>query len=178
MAQGCTLFDSAIGACGLAWSDAGIVGLQLPESSASRTRARLLRRFPGAREADRPPAIQEAIDAIVALLSGDARDLSAIVLDMTGVPPFNQRVYAIARGIPAGATLSYGDIAARLGLKDAARDVGQAMAQNPFAIIVPCHRVVAANGKLGGFSANGGVATKERLLAIEGVYPRGQMRLL
>jgi methylated-DNA-[protein]-cysteine S-methyltransferase len=129
------------------------------------------RRFPGASEAPPPlpRAVQSAVDGIVALLGGRSSDLSGIELDMRGVPPFHQRVYAVARTIPPGATLSYGDIAARLGEPawPAARDVGQALGQNPFPIVVPCHRVVAAGGKLGGFSARGGLATKRRLLSIE-----------
>jgi methylated-DNA-[protein]-cysteine S-methyltransferase len=163
-----TLFDTAVGRCGIAWGAGGIVGVQLPERHDSATQARLLRRFPDACETPPPRAVQYAIDDMAALLSGEARDLSAIALDLERVPPFHQRVYAIARAIPPGATVSYGEIAARLGDRGAARDVGEAMGQNPFPIIVPCHRVVAAGGKVGGFSAAGGVTTKLRLLGIEG----------
>jgi methylated-DNA-[protein]-cysteine S-methyltransferase len=153
----------------MAWSERGVAGLQLPEASDLKTRARMLRRFPGAREeAPPPPAVQAAFDLIVALLRGESSDLSTLVLDMEGVPPFHRRVYEVARTIPPGATLSYGEIAARLGEPGMAREVGQALGRNPFALIVPCHRVVAAGGKAGGFSANGGVATKLRLLSIEG----------
>lgn len=166
--QGFTLFDSAVGRCGIAWSALGIVGLQLPERHDSSTRARLMRRYPDAAETPPPPHVQRAIDDIVALLRGEKRDLSAIPLDMDRVPPFHRNVYAVARSIPPGATLSYGDIAARLGDRAAARDVGEAMGQNPFPLIVPCHRVLAAGGKIGGFSAAGGVTTKLRLLSIEG----------
>ena len=111
--------------------------------------------------------MQHAIDGIVALLSGDATDLSAVALDMERVPAFDRRVYEVARTIGPGETLTYGDIAARLGDPGAAREVGQALGRNPFAVIVPCHRVIAAGGKTGGFSANGGVTTKLRLLEIE-----------
>jgi methylated-DNA-[protein]-cysteine S-methyltransferase len=104
----------------------------------------------------------------MALLRGEARDLSAIALDMDGLPSFQRRVYEAARAIPPGETLSYGEVAARLGAPGSARAVGQALGRNPFAIVVPCHRVLAAGGKAGGFSANGGVATKLRLLALEG----------
>ena len=162
------LFDTAIGRCGLAWSERGIVGLQLPESNDRDTRRRLLRRAPGAREMSPPPTVQRAIDSIVALLGGEASDLAGVTLDLDGVPSFDRGVYEVARTIPLGATLSYGEIAARLGDRTLARDVGQALGRNPFAIVVPCHRVVAAGGKLGGFSANGGITTKLRLLAIEG----------
>jgi O-6-methylguanine DNA methyltransferase len=163
-----TLFDTAVGQCAIAWGARGIVGVQLPERSDSATRARMLRRYPAAREAPPPPAIQHAVDSIAALLRGEARDLSAVALDMDQVPPFHQLVYAVARTIPPGATLTYGEIAARLGDRGVARDVGEAMGQNPFPVIVPCHRVVAAGGRVGGFSAAGGVTTKLRLLGIEG----------
>jgi methylated-DNA-[protein]-cysteine S-methyltransferase len=165
--RGFTLFETVLGRCGIAWSERGIVGVQLPEACEAETRARLLRRVPDAREAPPPPEVERAINCIVALLQGEASDLSAIVLDMDGVPPFHRRVYDATRTIPPGATLSYGHLAERLGARGAARAVGQALARNPFAIIVPCHRVLAASGKLGGFSANGGVTAKLRLLSIE-----------
>jgi methylated-DNA-[protein]-cysteine S-methyltransferase len=166
-ARGFALFETAIGACGIAWGERGLVGVQLPEASAARTRARLLRRFPDAAEAPPPPPVQRAIEGIVALLRGEAIDLSAVALDMDRVPPFDRRVYEVARTIPAGATLAYGDIAARLSAPGEARAVGHALGQNPFPLVVPCHRVLAAGGKVGGFSANGGIATKLRLLSIE-----------
>src|SRR5215475_965450 len=167
MEQGFTLFDTDIGPCGIAWGERGVIAIQLPEASAARTRARLTRRCPEAREAPSPPEVQAAIEDIVALLSGEARDLSSVALDMERLEEFDRRVYEIARGIPAGATLSYGEIATRLGGRELARDVGQALGRNPFPIVVPCHRVLAAGGKAGGFSANGGVTTKLRLLTIE-----------
>ena len=167
-AQQFAIFDTAVGSCGIAWSAAGIVGVQLPERHEAATRDRLQRRYPDARETPPPPGIEQAIDNIVGLLRGEKRDLSAVTLDMEHVSQFQQTVYAIARSIPPGATLSYGEIAARLGDRNAAREVGEAMGQNPFPLIVPCHRVLAAGGKVGGFSAAGGVATKLRLLDIEG----------
>ena len=171
--RGFALFDTPIGRCGIAWSSQGVAGVQLPERSDRRTRARLLRRFPDMQEAQPPPEVERAIEGIVALLEGEPSDLSAIALDMDGVPPFHRRVYEVARAIAPGATRSYGDIAGQLGEPGAARDVGEALGQNPFPIIVPCHRVLAAGGKLGGFSANGGIATKLRLLSIEGAQPGG-----
>jgi methylated-DNA-[protein]-cysteine S-methyltransferase len=129
----------------------------------------MVRRF-GAAEAVPPPAVAAVIADIVALLAGEARDLSAAGIDLDGVPDFDGRVYRIARTIPPGRALTYGEIASRLGLRDA-RAVGQALGRNPVPIIVPCHRVVAAGGGLGGFSAHGGGATKRRLLAIEGAGP-------
>jgi methylated-DNA-[protein]-cysteine S-methyltransferase len=172
-AAGCALFDTAIGQCGIAWNDRGIIGVQLPEATESRTRARILQRFTEARETSPPPHVRQAIEGIVALLGGEAPDLSAIALDMDRVPLFNQRVYEIARAIPPGCTLSYGEIAKDLDVPDSARAVGKALGENPFPIIVPCHRVLAAGGKLGGFSANGGVGTKRRLLEIEGALAVG-----
>jgi methylated-DNA-[protein]-cysteine S-methyltransferase len=162
------LFDTPVGRCGVIWGERGIVGLQLPEGSDEKARARILRRFPDAIESGPTTDIRQAIELIVPLLEGEPSDLSHIALDMERVPDFHQRVYTIARSIPPGQTLTYGDIAAKLGDRLLARDVGEAMGKNPFPIVVPCHRVVAANGKLGGFSANGGVKTKLKLLAIEG----------
>lgn len=160
-------FDTAIGRCATAWNGHGIVGVLLPERDDAALRARLVRRYPEARESAPPDEVARAIGAIVALMAGEYRDLSDIVLDLSGVPEFNRRVYAVARTIRPGATLTYGAIAAQLGEPDA-RGVGEAMGRNPCPIIVPCHRVVAAGGKTGGFSAPGGAVTKRRLLAIEG----------
>ena len=163
-----TLFDTAIGRCGIVWSERGVVGVQLPEASEPATRARLRRRFSGATETEPTPAIQSAIDSIVALLAGEeAGDMSEVELDLRAVPEFNAAVYRVARTIPPGETLTYGEIAQRLGDPGAARAVGQALGANPIPIIVPCHRVLAAGGRAGGFSAPGGVMTKLRLLEIE-----------
>jgi methylated-DNA-[protein]-cysteine S-methyltransferase len=170
---GFALFETAIGACGIVWSERGIVGMQLPEGSERAARARLRRRFPAAGEAAPPPRIRQTMADIVALLSGERRDLRGAVLDSEAVPDFNRRVYDLARTIPPGSTWSYGELALRLGDRNLARDVAQALGQNPFPIIVPCHRVMAAGGKTGGFSAPGGVRTKLRLLSIERAEPRG-----
>jgi methylated-DNA-[protein]-cysteine S-methyltransferase len=166
--KGFTLFDTTIGPCGIGWGRRGITGVELPETAESQTRERLRRRFQHLPETAPPPDVQYVLHAIAALLYGKTSDLSKIELDMTGVPPFNRRVYEIARTIPSGTTLTYDEIAARLGETTAARAVGQALGRNPFAIIVPCHRVLAAGGKLGGFSAHDGTKLKRRLLAIEG----------
>jgi methylated-DNA-[protein]-cysteine S-methyltransferase len=171
-AIGLTLFDTPLGTCGIAWGEERIAGVQLPEKLPGATRARLQRRYPAARASPPPPRITDAIEGIVALIAGEARDLSPIPLDLDGVPPFHRRVYEVARTIPAGATLTYGEIALRLGEPGAARAVGQALGQNPVPIIVPCHRVLAAGGRTGGFSARGGVATKLRLLSIEAVHAK------
>jgi methylated-DNA-[protein]-cysteine S-methyltransferase len=161
------LFETAIGVGGIAWTDAGISGIQLPEPDAARVRARLRRQFPRVIESPPSDEIQTAIELMRKLLQGEAVDLASVRLDMERVPPFDRQVYDVARTIPAGETTSYGQIARRLGDVHLAREVGQALAHNPFPIVVPCHRVIATDGKLGGFSARGGQSTKQRLLTIE-----------
>jgi len=173
MEHGFALFDTAIGRCGIVWSARGVAAVGFPEKTEQATRARLLRRFSDAQETVPSPEMQRAIDDVVALLAGERRELAHIRIDIADLPEFNRRVYAVARGIPPGTTLSYGEIAARLGDKALARDVGQALGQNPIPIIVPCHRVLAAGGKMGGFSAPGGARTKLRLLEIERAQPGG-----
>ncbi|WP_394847049.1 methylated-DNA--[protein]-cysteine S-methyltransferase [Pendulispora brunnea] len=172
-AHGFALFETAIGRCGIAWGERGVASVQLPEAREADTRARMLRRFPGAQELPPSPEVQRAVEAIVALLRGERTDLADIPLDMNGVSPFYQRVYEVARTIAPGATLSYGEVATRLGSPGSARAVGQALGRNPFPIVVPCHRVLAAGGKMGGFSANGGITTKLKLLTIEGARHEG-----
>ena len=163
-----TLFDTAIGSCAIAWNDRGVVAFQLPEGSSSSTRRRITARYEEAVEKLATAEVQVAIDAVVALLRGERTDLAFVPLDMDGLPEFHQRVYEIARTIPPGATMTYGEIATRLGDPGTARAVGQALGRNPIPVIVPCHRVLAAGGRNGGFSAPGGTATKLNLLAIEG----------
>ena len=168
--QGYALFPTPVGSCGIAWGARGITGVQLPEQDQTATCARMARRFPSSAEADPPLHVQQAMDAVTALLRGtpdEPVDLRDIVLDLEGVPPFHQRVYAVARGIPPGETMTYGELARQLGEPGAARAVGQALGANPFAPVVPCHRILAADGRAGGFSASGGVSTKLRLLEIE-----------
>jgi methylated-DNA-[protein]-cysteine S-methyltransferase len=166
-AQAFTLFETAIGWCGIGWGPRGIVAVQLPEESEAATRARLRRRIPDAPETDPPAQVQRAINQIVALLRGEPEDLSEITLDMEGIAAFNALVYVIARKIPTGETRTYGEIAREAGAPEKAREIGQALGRNPFPIIVPCHRVLGADGKAGGFSAPGGVDTKLRMLTIE-----------
>jgi len=167
-AIGFASFDTAVGTCAVAWGDGGIVGTWLPGATPSATRRAVLRRHPQAQEATPPPRVADAIEGMTRLLAGEEVDLGAVCLDMTGIPDFVQEVYAVARALPRGVTMTYGEIAARAGAPGAAQAVGQAMGHNPFPIVVPCHRVVAAGGANGGFSAPGGVDTKLRLLAIEG----------
>ncbi|HEY6780035.1 MAG TPA: methylated-DNA--[protein]-cysteine S-methyltransferase [Thermoleophilaceae bacterium] len=176
-ASGFALFETAIGQCGIGWAERGVVSVQLPDSSPDRLRARLRRRVPGGQEVEPTAELQRAVEEIVALIDGAPRDLSGIALDMEGVPPFEQRVYALARAIAPGQTRTYGELATELGDPGAARAVGQAMGRNPFPLVVPCHRVLAAGGQLGGFSAPGGTQTKQRLLRIEGALPEPPLAL-
>jgi methylated-DNA-[protein]-cysteine S-methyltransferase len=162
------IFETAIGYAGLAWAEGGLVAAHLPEREPAIVRKSFARRAPEATEAPPTPEISDLIEAVRALMRGGKPDLSSARIDLTRVPEFNASVYEITRRIPAGETLTYGEIATKLGDKLLARDVGAALGKNPWPIIVPCHRVTAANGKLGGFSARGGSETKLRLLEIEG----------
>jgi methylated-DNA-[protein]-cysteine S-methyltransferase len=165
--QGLTLFATPIGHCGLAWGDHGVVGVQLPQATQARTQARLAGRFPDAAYSEPPDPIAQVIAAIGRLLAGESVDLTGVVLDEAGRPDFDRAAWAMARTVPPGETITYGEIARRLGDPAAARAVGRAMGANPFPIIVPCHRVLGADGRMGGFSAAGGVEAKARLLSIE-----------
>jgi methylated-DNA-[protein]-cysteine S-methyltransferase len=166
--QSFAIFDTAIGPCGIVWGERGISGVQLPMSNEEKTRKRILQRNGDIPEAEPTAEVGRAIQAIKELLTGKPNDLSGVVLDLDGVPEFNRGVYDIARTIPPGKTMTYGDIAKKLGGVELSRDVGQALGRNPCPIVVPCHRVLAAGNKPGGFSANGGVVTKLKILQIEG----------
>jgi O-6-methylguanine DNA methyltransferase len=162
------LFDTALGRCAIAWSLRGIVRLQFPDAS-DTTAVRRLARGDELVSTEPPPIIARAIDEIRRHLGGDPQTFRDLPLDWSGVADFHRRVYRAACAIPAGRTASYGELASRIGAPGAARAVGQALGKNPLPIVVPCHRVLAANGKMGGFSAYGGVATKRRILAVEGL---------
>lgn len=165
--QGFALFDTSLGWAGIAWSEAGIARVQLPDASAADTRARMQRLCLGVPERSPPPEVKTVMDGVTRLLAEGQGDLSGVRLDWSEVPDFHRRVYEIALAIPAGRTLSYGEIATRLGDVALSRAVGQALGRNPFAPVVPCHRVLGAGGKMTGFSARGGVTTKQRMLQIE-----------
>lgn len=166
--------ETAIGPVALLWTASGIAGLALPGDEPGAIRARFARIRPGAVERAPDGAARTAIAGVRGLLSGERVDLRALALDLDGVPAFDRRVYDVASEIPAGRTLTYGAVAGRLGEPGAARAVGAALGRNPVPIIVPCHRVLAAGGRTGGFSAPGGATTKRRLLAIEGAAPGGE----
>lgn len=164
---GFTLFPTSLGDCGIAWCGDRVVATRLPDKSALHTARHLADRTGGSR-GEPPTAIRHAIKAMTALLEGERTDLASIDCAFDGIDAFAAEVYTATRAIPAGETSTYGAIASQLGDKRLARDVGKALGHNPLPIVVPCHRVIGANGRLTGFSAAGGVATKLRMLAIEG----------
>jgi methylated-DNA-[protein]-cysteine S-methyltransferase len=170
-------FETAIGFAGIAWGDRGIVAAHLPERDAGIVRRSFLRKFPRAIEAPLPEYLVSIAEGVRALMRGEKADLTGAPLDLSRVPEFNAKVYAIAQAIPPGETRTYGEIAMELGDRLLAQQVGAALGKNPWPVIVPCHRVTASGGKLGGFSARGGVETKLRLLAIEGARAAGQRDL-
>jgi methylated-DNA-[protein]-cysteine S-methyltransferase len=174
---GFALFDTAIGCCALGWTEDGIVDVNLPEASPEITRRRIAGRLAGSREQQPPADVQRVMERMAALFDGVADDLADVELDLSGVPDFHRAVYHVTRGIRPGTTLSYGEIATELRLPGAARAVGRALGHNPCPIIVPCHRVLAADGSMHGFSANGGVATKRRMLQAEGALPADEPTL-
>lgn len=171
MRQPFALFETALGTCAMRWGTAGIDRIWLPEASPLRLQQRL-RGDGNAEEAAPDAETAGAIDAMVRLLGGEPVDLTAVRVDHAALPAFDRAVLVATRAIPPGRFITYGELAARLPSELVAtpREVGRALGANPTPIVVPCHRVVAAAGKLGGFSAPGGAATKARLLAIEGAH--------
>jgi len=172
------LFDTAIGTCGIAWSDKGMTRLQLPELDRTATDKRMRARVPEAEAQEPTPQMRETVADITAYLEGERIDFADVALDLKGTSPFDRSVYEAAREIRWGETVSYGELATRIGAPGDAREVGQALARNPVAIIIPCHRILAKGGKLGGFSAFGGTFTKEQLLSLEGIDLQGDAPLL
>jgi methylated-DNA-[protein]-cysteine S-methyltransferase len=166
--RGYSIFDTSVGRCGIAWGQAGIVGVHLPEAREIETRGRMLRQYPDAREMRPTAHVEIAIEGIAALLRGQVADFADVTLDMRGITPFDQRVYAVARSIPRGETRTYGEVASQLRASGATHSVAQAISRNPFMIIVPCHRVLEAGSYADKISPNGGSISKRRLLSIEG----------
>jgi methylated-DNA-[protein]-cysteine S-methyltransferase len=165
------IFETAGGVCGIAWNNVGITRFQLPTKSAEAAERTLLRRLAGAKRGAPTPEVVEAVAAVKRYFEGEETDFSGFKLDLGEQDPFFEQIYAAARRVGWGRTTTYGTLAKELGAgPEAARDVGQAMAKNPVALIIPCHRVLAAGGKVGGFSAPGGSAAKIRMLALEGLH--------
>jgi methylated-DNA-[protein]-cysteine S-methyltransferase len=168
MGRGYSIFDTALGRCGIAWSDAGVAGVQLPEAREIETLRRLFRLFPEARELRPSPEVESAIDGIANMLRGQDCDLSDVILDMSDVSLIDQQVYEYVRSIPRGATRSREQIAAHLDVAAPLHSVADALAKNPFPLIVPCHRVIDAVNDLDKVSPHNGVISRRRLLALEG----------
>jgi methylated-DNA-[protein]-cysteine S-methyltransferase len=164
------VFETALGFAGIAWSDVGIVRFQLPSANAETTRRNLSRRVPDADAIEPPPHIAEAVASVKRYFAGERVDFSHLTLDLAGQDYLFREIYAAARNVGYGETTTYGGLAKAIGRTDweAARDVGQAMAKNPVALIIPGHRVLAAGGKIGGFSAPGGAEMKAKMLELEG----------
>jgi methylated-DNA-[protein]-cysteine S-methyltransferase len=171
MTQHYLIFETAGGFCGIAWNDVGITRFQLPARSAEATERHLLRKLQGAEPGMPTPQVLEVVAAAKRYFDGEEVDFSDVRLDLDGQDGFFKQIYDVAREVGWGHTTTYGTLAKELGVgPEAARDVGQAMANNPVPLIIPCHRVLAAGGKVGGFSAPGGSVAKMRMLELEGVH--------
>jgi methylated-DNA-[protein]-cysteine S-methyltransferase len=165
------IFETANGFCGIAWNELGVIRFRLPATSAAAAERALLRRLPGAQLGAPPPEVDETIAAAKRYFEGERTDFSDVKLDLDDQDAFFQKVYAAVRRLGWGHTTTYGTVAKELGTgPETARDIGQAMAKNPVPLIIPCHRVLGAGGKVGGFSAPGGAAAKRRMLELEGVH--------
>ena len=171
MGRNYAIFDTGIGRCGIVWSEAGIVAVQLPEAREIDTRRRLFRLYPEAREVRPPMMVEIAMEGVATLLRGGDVDLSDVTLDVTGISVFNQCVYEWARVIPRGETRTYNEVANLMRRAGAAYSVAEAIAKNPFMVIVPCHRVLEAGHYADKISPFGGTISKRHLLSIEGTRP-------
>ena len=175
--RGYTVFDTPIGRCGIAWGPSGIVAIQLAADREIETRRLLLRQVPEARELEPLAEIGLVIDGLVALLRGQPADFSDVTLDIRNVSPFARRVYDITRTILRGDTMTYNEVANRLRPPGAPHAVAQALSQNPFPLVVPCHRVLEAGGYTDRMSVNGGSMSKRRLLSIDGAVGKSSQTL-
>ena len=174
------LFETPLGSCGIAWREGenpsappAVAFFQLPEATAETTEARIARKTRGHKSSAPPPQILEVIERVRKHLRGQMQDFGDVTIDLDEAGQFARQVYEAARRIPAGQTMTYGELAKAMGQPGTARAVGQALGRNPIPVIIPCHRILAAGGKPGGFSAPGGRATKARMLATEGVSIAG-----
>ena len=164
------LFETAHGVAAIAWHTCGIINFRLPAPSPEATERAVLRRLPNAITDEPPPEVAATIAAARRYFDGEKMDFSGVAVDLGAQQPFFEKIYDVVRRLGWGQTTTYGAVARELGAgPEAARDVGQAMASNPIPLIIPCHRVLAAGGKVGGFSAPGGSTSKLKMLAIEGV---------
>ena len=164
------VFETALGFCAIAWSDAGVARFQLPTKSAEAADRLMRRRVDGADLGAPPEGVAGVVAAAKRYFDGEDTDFSEVQLDLVDQDPFFSQIYQALRRVGWGRTTTYGALAKEVGAgREAARDVGEAMAKNPAPLIIPCHRVLAAGGKIGGISAPGGSRTKVRMLGLEGV---------
>jgi methylated-DNA-[protein]-cysteine S-methyltransferase len=169
-AQRYDVFETAMGFCAIGWSDAGVTGFQLPTKSGEAAERLMRRRAPNAEPGGRPDDVAAVVESAKRYFAGETIDFSSVHVDLAGQDAFRARIYEALRRVAWGHTTTYGALASEVGAgREAARDVGEAMAKNPAPLIIPCHRVLAAGGKIGGFSAPGGSTTKMRMLELEGV---------
>ena len=171
------MFDTPVGRCAIVWRGVAVIGSALPDVSDERMCDSIRRRFPDADEQQPPPAIETAIPAVRRLLEGQVEEFGEIPFSLEGLSDFERAVLEETFRIPVGETRTYGEIAAALDAPGASRAVGAALGRNPNPIIIPCHRVLGANGRSGGFSAPGGARTKLKMLEIEGARRSGQPEL-
>jgi methylated-DNA-[protein]-cysteine S-methyltransferase len=170
MGRGYAIFDTAVGRCGIVWSNNGVLCVQLPQAREIDTRRRLYHLYPEARETRPPLNAEIAIDGIAAILRGQDFDLAEVTLDMETIPAFNRRVYEFTRSIPRGETRTYGEVAQQMRREGTEHSIAQAIAKNPFMIIVPCHRVLENGHYADKIAPNGGTISKRHLLSIEGAH--------
>lgn len=155
-----TTFSTSLGTCAIAWTEAGITRFLLPDPE---------RRSTGNTEADPPEWIRVIIERVQRHLAGELQDFADLRYDFSRVPEFVREVLRATLSVKPGHTASYGDLAAAIGQPPgASRAIGTALGDNPWPLLIPCHRIIAATGKMTGFSGPGGVATKVKLLALEG----------
>ncbi|WP_159591578.1 methylated-DNA--[protein]-cysteine S-methyltransferase [Chelativorans xinjiangense] len=165
------VFETAFGFCGIGWTARGIARFTLPMAAPAQAAEALRKRLPGSRQAAPSGATAEVVAAATRYFAGEREDFSAVVVDLEGVDPFRRAIYGAARRLGYGKTTTYGALAGEAGFPEAARETGTALGRNPIPLIVPCHRILAAGGKLGGFSAPGGTTTKRKMLALERAVP-------
>jgi len=161
------VFETAMGFCGIAWSERGICRFMLPMNAPGPTEERMTRPLENSLPAEPVGLAADVVAAARRYFAGEREDFSAYPVDLEGVDPFRRAIYQAARRLGYGETTTYGGLAADAGFPHAARETGVALGRNPLPLIIPCHRILAAGGKLGGFSAPGGTATKQKMLALE-----------
>lgn len=163
------VFETALGFMAVGWSASGITRVWLAERDRAAVERRLAQRAAGVPDLAPPLAIAAVVERLKEYAAGTPVDFSGTPIDLAGVDDFRLAIYDAAKRLRYGETVTYGELARRAGHDGMARETGAALGANPLPIVIPCHRILAAGNKIGGFSAPGGSATKERMLAMEGV---------